>query len=329
VDDAIGVVELSEVTKRFGDHTVIDHLSLRVRPGTILGVIGPSGSGKTTAIRLMTGAYRPSEGEARLFGAEADSLGRRGRARIGYLPQQPVLSPDLSLRTNLRFLAALNGTPRRLRRRRLPEVLALVRLDGEEHTRARDASGGMQRRAALAGALVHDPELVFLDEPTAGIDPILRRELWERFRQLRDERRTLIITTQYVSEAAYCDEVVLISEGRLVAHGDPEALRRQATGGELIEVAADRALPAAFVARLEECPEIDDVDIRDRLVLRVLTQDPMLAHEAIRRALDELDVTASRVEDVDLDFDEVFVRLVQQAALDRPDPPGADEGEDE
>jgi ABC-2 type transport system ATP-binding protein len=308
----LSVVELDEVTKRFGKATVIDELSLSVEPGTILGVIGPSGSGKTTAVRLMTGAYRPDEGRALLFGEEAAGLSRRGRARIGYLPQLPVLSPGLSLRSNLRFLAALNGASRRTRRRREREVLDLVKLRGQERTTARNASGGMQRRASLAGALLHDPELLFLDEPTAGIDPILRTELWEQFRALRDAERTLIITTQYVTEAAYCDRVALIAEGRLVAMGEPDELRQQATGGELVEVATPGPFPPTAVAGLLGRPEVDDVEVVDRSTARVLSQDPMAAHTAIGEVLRELGVEPSRVEDVDLTYDEVFVRLVER-----------------
>jgi ABC-2 type transport system ATP-binding protein len=309
----VNVVELDSVTKRFGRDTVLDHLSLVVPTGTILGVIGPSGSGKTTAVRVMTGAYRPNEGRAQLFGTDAADLSRRQRARIGYLPQLPVLSPGLSLRTNLRFLASLNGASRRTRRSRTREVLDLVRLRGEDGTLAGQASGGMQRRAALAGALLHNPDLVFLDEPTAGIDPILRAELWEQFRSLRDAGRTMIVTTQYVSEAAYCDRVALIADGRLVALGAPDELRRQATGGELVEVSVTERLPASAVDELTARPEVDDVTVLDRRTLRVLTSDPMAAKAAIDETLSSLGLEATRVEDVDLSYDEVFVRLVEQA----------------
>jgi ABC-2 type transport system ATP-binding protein len=312
----VSVVELDRVAKRFGRTTVIDDLSLVVESGTILGVIGPSGSGKTTAVRLMTGAYRPDDGRARLFGNDASELGRRDRARIGYLPQLPVLSPGLSLRANIRFLASLNGASRRTRRRREPEVLELVKLSGEERTLARHASGGMQRRAALAGALLHDPELLFLDEPTAGIDPILRTELWEQFRHLRDVGHTLIITTQYVSEAVYCDRVALIAEGRLIAMGEPDELRRQATGGELVEISTPQPVPATVVAELLGRSEVDGVTVVDRRTVRVLTADPMAAHVAITEVLQALDVEATRVEDVDLTYDEVFVRLVERAATE-------------
>jgi ABC-2 type transport system ATP-binding protein len=313
----LSIVELDAVTKRFGKVAVIDDLSLVVEPGTILGLIGPSGSGKTTAVRLMTGAYRPDEGRALLFGRDAAELSRYGRSRIGYLPQLPVLSPDLPLGTNLRFVAALNGAGRKVRQRRMPEVLDLVRLTDATGTKARDASGGMQRRAALAGALLHDPELLFLDEPTAGIDPILRAELWERFHQLRTDGRTLIVTTQYVAEAAHCDEVALIADGRLVAVGPPERLRDDAAGADLVEVTAERALPPAAVAAVVDLPEVLDVEVLEPTRLRAMTNDALAAQPAISAALERLEVTAVEVERVELSYDEMFVRLVERASAEQ------------
>lgn len=315
----MSVVRLEGVTKRFGKVAVIDDLSLDVQAGTILGVIGPSGSGKTTAVRLMTGAYRPNEGRALLFDSDATTLTRQQRSRIGYLPQLPVLSPDLPLRTNLRFVASINGAGRKVRRERMRGVTDLVRLTEHQGTKARDASGGMQRRAALAAALIHDPELLFLDEPTAGIDPILRSELWDQFRQFRDEGRTLIITTQYVGEAVYCDEVALIADGRLVASGPPETLRAEATGGELIEVATEEPIPVRVVAELAALEEVTDAELRGRTTLRALSQDPAAAQAAIVASLEHLEIHAARIERVELTYDEVFVRLVERAAPE-PEP---------
>lgn len=314
----MSVVRLDGVTKRFGKVTVIDDMSLDVDAGTILGVIGPSGSGKTTAVRLMTGAYRPDEGRALLFGRDAAELTRQERSRIGYLPQLPVLSPDLPLRTNLRFVASLNGAGRKVRKERMRRVTELVRLTEHQGTKARDASGGMQRRAALAGALVHDPQLLFLDEPTAGIDPILRTELWDQFRQFRDEGRSLIVTTQYVGEAVYCDEVALITDGRLVASGAPEALRRDATGGELIEVSTDEPIPPRAVAELAALEQVSDVELQGRTKLRALSQDAGAAQAAILITLEQLDLHAARIDLVELNYDDVFVRLVERASAAQP-----------
>jgi len=228
--DAPSVVTASGLTKSFGEGDVVHDLDVDITAGTIVGLIGPSGSGKTTTVRLLTGLYEPTSGTAEVDGTPATSLSHRQRGRIGYLPQIPALFPDLTLWENLNFHASVYGL--RLRRRRhLRALLDWVELTDDRHKRVRQASGGMQRRLALAASFVHDPALVFLDEPTAGIDPILRARFWDRFHELRDAGRTLIVTTQYVGEAAYCDVVGVMSDGELVFFGSPDELLRAAGAG--------------------------------------------------------------------------------------------------
>ena len=206
-----------------------------------MGLIGPSGCGKTTLIRILLGIREPTAGEVEVLGGRPVDSSPAQRARIGYLPQLPSLFPNLSLWNNLRFAAALYGVRRRGRRRRLHQRARLRR--PRRRPRASccaHASGGMQRRLALAAALVHDPELILLDEPTAGIDPILRERFWTYFRSLRDDGRTLIVSTQYVGEAADCDLVAVMCAGRVLALDTPDGLRRRAFGGDLIDVRPER-----------------------------------------------------------------------------------------
>ena len=237
------IVACAGLTKSFDDEPVVRDLDLRVPAGTVLGLIGPSGCGKTTTVRLLTGLLAPTSGQAEVDATPATELSHRQRSRIGYLPQIPALFPDLSLWENLNFHASMYGL--RLRRRaRLHQLLDWVELTDDRRKRVREASGGMQRRLALAAAFVHDPAIAFLDEPTAGIDPILRARFWEQFRSLRDAGRTLIVTTQYVGEAANCDVVGVLSDGELVFLGPPP---------ELLEAAgvSDGDFDAAFVALIE------------------------------------------------------------------------------
>ena len=237
------IVVARDLVKTFGDETVVRDVDLAIRPGTIVGLIGPSGCGKTTTVRLLTGLLEPTSGTAVVDGTPATDLSHRQRSRIGYLPQIPALFPELSLWENLNFHASMYGL--RLRRRpRLRELLDWVELTEDRSKRVREASGGMQRRLALAAAFVHDPALAFLDEPTAGIDPILRARFWDQFRTMRDTGRTLLVTTQYVGEAANCDVVGVLSDGELVFLGTPDDLLRDAGS-------TDGDFDAAFVTLIE------------------------------------------------------------------------------
>ncbi|CAN5842994.1 ABC transporter ATP-binding protein [soil metagenome] len=314
------VVEIRNVGHRFGDVIAVNGVSLGVPAGTILGIIGPSGSGKTTAIRVMTGALAPEHVEARVLGEDPKAFRRRTREKIGYMPQLFVLYPDLTARENVDFVAALFGLLGGVRRKRVDEVLELVDLGEARDRRASQLSGGMQRRLALACALVHQPILLFLDEPTAGIDPLLRQRVWDELRRLREAGVTLLVTTQYVTEAEYCDSVALISNGQLVAYGPPEHLRRQAIGGEVIEIVTKEAFEASSLPRLENVTEVRQIGPRDLLVI---AEDAGRAGPQVVDAVDDAggDVEYSR--EYRPTFDEVFTALVTRHAEQQQAPAGA------
>src|SRR5215212_2078387 len=229
------IIRTRELTKVFGGETAVDAITMDVPEGSTFGFIGPSGSGKTTTVRLLMGLHEPDAGEVSVLGARPARFTRHDRERIGYLPQLFVLYPDLTIWENMNFAASLYGVPF-LRAKRLDELLDLVELREDKHKLVRDTSGGMQRRLSLAATLIHDPDLVFLDEPTAGIDPILRKKFWDYFKELQTNGHTLFITTQYVGEAGYCDFVGVMSEGRLLSVDTPEGLRREAYGGDIVKL---------------------------------------------------------------------------------------------
>lgn len=222
-------IELTEVSKRFGHAEILHDVSFHVERGTICGLLAPSGGGKTTTLRLITGVYSPSAGTVRVLGGAPDAFPPEERRRIGYMPQQFVLYPELSVYRNLKFMAGIYGLPPG-QGGRIEALVEMVGLDDAKNRKASALSGGMQRRLQLAATLLHQPELLIIDEPTAGIDPILRARFWDHFRRLRNEGRTLLISTQYVTEAEYCDRVLLMRDGRLVAAGSPAELRDQAFG---------------------------------------------------------------------------------------------------
>ena len=238
------VIKLDHVGKTFGEVVAVNDLSLYVARGTILGIIGPSGAGKTTAIRIISGGISPDTGVARVLGEDPRRFRGRTRELIGYMPQQFVLYPDLTARENVIFVASLFGIAPWRRGKRVDQVLQLVELWDARNRRASQLSGGMQRRLELASTLVHQPSLLILDEPTAGIDPILRTRVWQELHRLRSIGVTILVTTQYVGEMEYCDAVALISEGELVAHATPDDLRKLALGGEVLEVGTSAPIDA-------------------------------------------------------------------------------------
>lgn len=296
--------------KCFDDRWIVRDLDVEVHPGTILGVIGPSGCGKTTAVRLLNGVYRPDEGSVSVLGeAPADRPTKR-RTVIGYLPQAPVLFDDLTVRGNLNFHASLNGVPWR-RRRRLREVIELVALTGEERKLVRDCSGGMKRRVGLAATLVHDPRILVLDEPTAGIDPLLRKQIWEHFRTLRDLGRTVVVTTQHVNEATHCDTVVVLDEGHVLAVGTPDELRRRAYGGDIVAIGLATFADERTISALRDIDGVVDVRWVDERSLRLVVGDAGRGLAAVQARLEALDVQVDEAAEVPADWDDAFIELVR------------------
>ena len=320
-------VSCSGLSKVFDDERVVDDLDLAIAEGSIVGLIGPSGCGKTTTVRLLVGLLEPSEGSATVWGTPSTRLSASQRQRIGYLPQIPALFPDLSLWENLSFHASMYGL--RLRRRhRLHHVLEWVELDEHRDKKVREVSGGMQRRLALAAAFVHDPALVFLDEPTAGIDPILRNTFWEQFREMRDEGRTLCVTTQYVGEAAYCDHVGLLSDGELLLIDTPENLRKAAFEGEVVDIELSREVdPSEMTALSRVDGVLSGPELVSSRVWRLVVED---ADEAIDRLDSELERSTLPIIETRehiVDFDEAFVRVIERHRSSAPDEPSPADGE--
>jgi ABC-2 type transport system ATP-binding protein len=307
------VVSMRNVSRTFDNRTVVRELNLTVTAGTILGVIGPSGAGKTTTIRMLTGGLAPSSGEVEVLGQRPTSFSRRTRERIGYMPQLFALYPDLTARENVDFVASLFGLLLWRRRRRVQEVLKLVQLWDARGTRAGRLSGGMQRRLELACALVHGPTLLILDEPTAGIDPILRVTVWEELHRLRDAGQTLLVTTQYVHEAEECDQVALIAHGRLIALAPPDELRRSATGGDVIEIETTDLFDGS---NLESLPGVLAIRQLDGRRLRVTVDNAATKLPAVVDAVGVAGGNVASAREVRLTFDEVFAELVARAGED-------------
>jgi ABC-2 type transport system ATP-binding protein len=299
------------ITKQFGKEKAVENVTFEVPKGKIFGLIGPSGCGKTTTIRLLTGVYKPTSGEALVLGVQPGCFNQRTRAKIGYMPQNFVLYPDLSVWENLNFITSIYGVGLR-RRARLEHLLDFVELSQHKRKRARDISGGMQRRLSLAVTMVHDPELIFLDEPTAAIDPMLRRKFWDRFQELKEEGRTLLVTTQYVGEAAYCDLVGVLIAGRLLTVGTPEELRRKAYGGDVIELTTTERLTPDLRGTLERLPFVREMRIRAEREYWLVVDEASTAIPASVEWAQRENVVVKSVKEYLPPFDDVFVTLVEQ-----------------
>ncbi len=305
------VVEAQDLTKKFGDDIAVRSLNMQLPRGVIFGFVGPSGCGKTTTVRLLTGFYKPTSGILNVLGTPPADFSKSDREKIGYLTQQFVLYPNLTVWENLNFAASFYGVSL-FRWGRLNKLLDFVELKGDKNKLARDLSGGMKRRLSLAATLVHKPELLFLDEPTAGIDPILRRKFWDYFKELQAEDHTLFITTQYVGEAAFCDLVGVMYEGRLLMIETPDGLRRKAYGGDVIGIRTNEDISSEHRHQLEGLPFVrGKVKIVSDQEVDVIVDDASIAVAVLLEWSQAQKLTVEMMEKKSPPFDDVFVRLIE------------------
>ena len=242
--DMVPAIEMINLTKLFGTFQAVDHLSLTVKPGEIFGLLGPNGSGKTTTINMLSGLSVPTSGEVRVMGYDVRRQGREVRRLLGAVPQETALYEELSAWANMAFHADLFDLPRPEKKGRITAMLRLVQLLDRQDSPVRTFSGGMKRRLALARALLHDPRLLYLDEPTLGVDVQSRRAIWDYILSLRAQGKTVLITTNYLEEAqVLCERLAIIDKGKLVALDTPAHLR-QTYGGSVVEVETVRPVVA-------------------------------------------------------------------------------------
>jgi ABC-2 type transport system ATP-binding protein len=230
-------IDVRGLTKRYGDRTVVDHVDLQVAPGRICGFLGPNGSGKTTTIRMLCGLLKPDAGSGTCLGLDVIKQAREIKRQAGYMTQKFGWYEDLSIRENLDFIARLFEIPRR--EQAVDDALQRLGLTERQEQLAGTLSGGWKQRLALAGCLIHQPQLLLLDEPTAGVDPKARREFWDHIRRLAQEGITVLVSTHYMDEAERCDELVYIAYGKVLAHGTEAQIVQEAglpAGASLEEV---------------------------------------------------------------------------------------------
>jgi len=297
-------IVLRNVTKKFADVVAVDNLSLDVETGELYGLLGPNAAGKTTTIRMICGLLEPTKGIIRVFNFFQPRDRPLVSKLIGYMPQHFSLYEDLTVYENLMFYASVYGVPYSVRRRRVEALLERFLLTEFRDKLAGQLSGGTKRRLALATALIHNPALVILDEPTAGIDPHLRFLFWRFFEELRDEGVTILVTTHYMDEAEFCERLTLMRAGKIVAQGTPREIKRQALNGELIEVVIRTSrLPMREISELEAVRDFRLVERSGRKATFVLLVDD--AEERLIEILKGLEARGVKV----LSINPIYVSL--------------------
>jgi ABC-2 type transport system ATP-binding protein len=232
-------IEAVNLVKVFGAFRAVDGVNLKVEEGTIFGLLGPNGAGKSTTIRLILGLLKPTSGYVKVFGISVEKNRKEVLKITGYMPQQFSLYEDLTVEENMRLYASMYGIKSKEANERIQQLMDEFNLREIRNRLAGKLSGGMKQRLALAVALIHNPKLLVVDEPTAGVDPPLRRYFWEKFRELKRRGVTILVTTHYMDEAENCDRIALMSRGRVAAEGTPLQIKRLAFGGDLVELVVE------------------------------------------------------------------------------------------
>ena len=307
---AVSVV-VENLVKRFGDFVAVDNLNLRVRKGEVFGFLGPNGAGKSTTIRMLCGLLKPSSGRAQVAGFDVGRKPEEVRQHIGYMSQKFSLYNDLTVLENLHLFAGLYSVHSDRLKDRIEWALKMADLKGQENLITGTLPGGWKQRLALGCAVLHQPPILFLDEPTSGVDPISRRQFWDLIHQMAEDGVTVFVTTHYMEEAEYCNRLALIFRGKMVALGTPSELKRGSMKGEILLVECE-PLGTAIEA-LQNAPGVTDAAVFGN-ALHIVVEDAATAQPRIQKLLEGHGVTVSRIEKIRPTLEDVFVSLTTASA---------------
>ncbi len=297
------VIVVENLTRRFGEFVAVDHINFEVKPGEVIGYLGPNGSGKTTTIRMLLGLLKPSDGKATVLGYDVFKQSEEIRARVGYMSQKFAIYDDLTTLENLTFYGGVYGINDKAR---IQHTLELVGLKGHENTLTRDMSTGWRQRLSLGIALVHEPKLLFLDEPTSGVDPTARRAFWDLIYELAESGVTILVTTHYMDEAEYCERVAVMRDGKLLAMDTPTNLKKSIITGDVWEVYAqplERGMDS-----LSAMPGVDRVGLAGDH-LRVISSQ--VEKDAMQGLLSREGISVEKIERGEPTLEDVFLALAR------------------
>ena len=310
------MVAVADLTKRFGSFVAVDRISFQVSAGEIFGFLGPNGAGKSTTIRMLCGILAPTSGTGTVAGFDVATQAEQIKAHIGYMSQKFSLYEDLTVEENIDFYAGIYRVPEGRRRQRKEWVVEMAGLADHLRSRTSILSGGWKQRLALGCSILHEPPILFLDEPTSGVDPMSRRRFWDLIYELSDRGVTVFVTTHYMEEAEYCDRLGLVYRGELIALGTPHALKADEMPDDVVEVVCDR--PQDALTELEGLAGVKEAALFGR-GLHAVAQDGEAASRAIRIRLEERGYRPTRVAPILPSLEDVFVSLIE--ARDRAGQP--------
>ena len=301
-------VKVENLERRFGDFVAVDRISFQVPRGEIFGFLGPNGAGKSTTIRMLTGLLAPSGGAGWVGGLDIRTQGEAVKEIIGYMSQKFSLYEDLTVEQNLDFYGGIYRIPKEKKATRKAWALEMAGLTGREKNLTRELAGGWRQRLALGAAILHEPRILFLDEPTSGVDPISRRNFWDLIRTMAHEGVTVFVTTHYMDEAEYCDRLALIYRGRIIALGTPDELKREHMPEDVLEVVVDRPVDALEVLPKESA--VHEAALFGT-TLHVVVADAAADAPIVRAALVRAGIRVDRIEKILPSLEDVFVSLIE------------------
>ena len=303
----------NSLTKRFGDFTAVDGINFEVHHGEIFGFLGPNGSGKTTTIRMTLGLMKPTSGEVGVLGMKVDGDTAKIRPRVGYMSQRFSLYNDLTVLQNLNFYGGAYGLKNAELQERIQNALEMAGLEGRENAKTKDLSGGWRQRLALSAAILHRPEVLFLDEPTAGVDPVSRRAFWDLLYKLIAEGITVFVTTHYMDEAEHCHRLAFIQRGKIIAYGSPAEIKSEMMRGQVLEIAPSDAVEAVKVLRAAQesgSLPIEEVELYGSLV-HIVAPDMKKQQRAIERELRQADIRIAQADIIEPSLEDVFISAMK------------------
>jgi len=302
-------IEAKNLVRGFGNFVAVDAISFAVRQGEIFGFLGPNGAGKSTTIKMLCGILAPTSGELWVDGVDVKLFPEEAKQRIGYMSQKFSLYEDLTAAENIDFYSGIYRLPKASKKERIESILEMSGLVEERDRLAGELAGGYKQRLALGCAILHDPKIIFLDEPTAGVDPISRRRFWDLIARMAQEGKTIFVTTHYMDEAEHCDRLALINAGRIVASGTPSELKTARTEQQLLEVATSQPIKAFGVIKRafpQASPALFGVNVH------LTVTDRPSAENKLREVLTRESISVESVSPIPFSLEDVFCRVVEE-----------------